>query len=70
MIKTFLAILPIVGIAILFMAVRIVLKKGGTFHSQHIGQSKAMRERGIRCVQSMDKIEHASKLNVSEDMLS
>lgn len=67
MVKTFLAILPILGIAFLFLAVRILLKKGGTFHSQHIGQSKAMRERGIHCVQSMDRIEHASKLNV-EDM--
>lgn len=34
---------------------------------QHIGQSKAMRQRGIHCAQSTDKIEYASKLNV-EDM--
>lgn len=67
MIKTFLAVLPLVGIALLLLAVRILLKKGGTFHSQHVGQSKAMRSRGIHCVQSMDRIEHASKLNV-EDM--
>ena len=67
MIDTFLAILPLLGIAVLFLAVRILLKKNGTFHSQHVGQSKAMRQRGIHCVQAQDKIEYSSKLNV-EDM--
>ena len=52
-----------------FLAIRVLIKKNGTFHSQHVGQSKAMRQRGIICVQSLDKIEHASKLNVNEDML-
>jgi len=69
MIDTFLAILPIIAIAMAFLAIRVLIKKNGTFHSQHVGQSKAMRQRGIRCVQSLDKIEHASKLNVNEDML-
>ncbi|MCQ2204005.1 MAG: hypothetical protein MJZ15_06145 [Bacteroidales bacterium] len=66
MINTFLAILPLIGIAVLFLAIRVLLKKGGTFHSQHIGQSKAMRQRGIHCVQAQDKIEHASTLDMEE----
>lgn len=69
MIKLFFAILPLLALAILFLAVRVLLKKGGTFHSQHVGQSKAMRQRGIRCVQSLDRLEYASKTNVNEDML-
>lgn len=52
---TFILTLAIVGIALLFMCVRILLKHGGRFHAQHIGQSPAMRKRGITCVQSMDK---------------
>ncbi|MCQ2226474.1 MAG: hypothetical protein MJZ01_01030 [Bacteroidales bacterium] len=67
MLQIFFLILPIIGIAVILLAVQILFKKDGTFHSEHIGQSKAMRKRGIHCVQSMDRIEHASKLNV-EDM--
>lgn len=44
-----------VGVAILLMCVRILMKKGGTFHSEDVGQSKAMRERGIGCARSQDR---------------
>lgn len=40
--------------AMLLLCIRILLKKGGRFHSLHIGQSKAMRQRGIHCVQAQD----------------
>lgn len=66
MAKLFLFTLALVGIAMLLFAVRILLKKNGTFHSQHIGQSKAMRDRGIHCAQSTDRMEYASKLNVTD----
>lgn len=66
MAKIFLAVLALVGIAMLLLSVRIIFKKGGTFHSQHIGQSKAMRDRGIHCAQATDKIEYASKLDVTD----
>ncbi|MBE6341722.1 MAG: hypothetical protein E7069_13500 [Bacteroidales bacterium] len=66
MVKIFLSTLILVGVALLLFAVRILIKRGGTFHSQHVGQSKAMRDRGINCVQSADRIEHASKLNVND----
>lgn len=67
MAKLFIATLALVAIALLLLAVRVLIKKGGKFGMQHIGQSKAMRQRGIHCAQSTDKIEYASKLNV-EDM--
>ena len=54
MIKTLLLTLAVVAAAMLLLSVRILLKKGGRFHSQHIGQSRAMRERGIHCVQAQD----------------
>jgi len=37
------------------MCVRIIVKKDGRFSSQHIGQSKAMREQGIDCVNAQDR---------------
>jgi uncharacterized protein YaiI (UPF0178 family) len=54
MVKTLLLTLGIVAASMLLLAVRIVLKKGGRFRSQHIGQSRAMRDRGIHCVQAQD----------------
>lgn len=64
MTKVFLLILGLLAVAMLLFCVRILFKKNGTFHSQHIGQSKAMRDRGIHCAQATDKIEYASKHNV------
>lgn len=54
MVKTLLLTLAIVAAAMLLFSVRILLKKGGRFRSQHIGQSRAMRDRGIHCVQAQD----------------
>ena len=58
----------IIGVAVLLLSVRILLKKNGRFVKTHVGQSKAMRERGITCVQSQDfamrhKSPHAVKEN-------
>lgn len=52
--KTMLLTTGILAVCMLLFCVRILLKKGGHFHSQHIGQSKAMRQRGIHCVQAQD----------------
>jgi len=54
MIKTLVLTLVFVAAAMLLLSVRILLKKGGRFRSQHIGQNRAMRERGIHCVQAQD----------------
>jgi hypothetical protein len=41
--------------AVILPSVRILLKKDGKFSSQHISQSKTMRERGIHCAVSQDR---------------
>ncbi len=37
------------------MAVKLLLKKDGKFESQHIHDSKAMKDRGIHCVLDQDR---------------
>ena len=56
MLKLALIIMAILAVCIVLLTVNIWLR-GGEFRSQHIGQSEAMRSKGIHCVQSMDKIE-------------
>ena len=41
--------------AVVLLSVRVILKKNGRFSSQHISQSKLMRERGIHCAVSQDR---------------
>lgn len=69
MLKVALLCLGIIAISLLFLCVGIILGRRHTFRSQHIGQSAAMRRRGIHCVQSMDAIERKladSPLRVKE----
>lgn len=55
--KVVLLCLGIIAICMLFLCVGVIFGRRHTFRSQHIGQSKAMRQRGIHCVQSMDFME-------------
>lgn len=59
MLKLALLTLGIVALSVLFLCIKMILKPGSRFGSTHIGGSKAMRDRGIHCVQSMDAIERA-----------
>lgn len=45
----------IIAIAMLFMLVKVLFRRGGEFSSQHIHDSKAMKERGIHCVMDQDR---------------
>ena len=45
----------IIAIAMLFLLVKVLFKRGGEFSSQHIHDSKAMKERGIHCVMEQDR---------------
>ena len=38
-----------------FFCVKLIFRKDGKFSSQHIHDSKAMRERGIHCVMDQDR---------------
>lgn len=40
----------IIAIGMAFFLIKVLSSKNGTFSSQHIHDSKAMRERGIHCV--------------------
>lgn len=67
MLKLLLLTLGFVCLSVLFLCVKLILKPGSRFGSIHIGGSKAMRERGIHCVQSMDAMErHEKSTRVSE----
>ena len=45
----------IIAIAMVFLCIKLVFRKNGTFSSQHIHDSKAMREKGIHCVMDQDR---------------
>ena len=59
----------LLGVGVLGMCARILIKKNGTFHSQDVGQSKAMRDRGVGCTRSQDRQAQRGnplRLNVNE----
>ena len=55
MLKTLLFTLLILAISIVLLAITILIKKNGRFPNIHVGGSKHMRKRGIKCVQSQDR---------------
>ncbi len=74
--KIFLVVLALVTIALFGLAISILLKKDGKFPNIHIGSNKHMKEKGITCAQSFDKIEQAKvkkklsfkELNIIEEV--
>ena len=67
MLKIFIFCVIIIGIAVLLMSVRILLKKNGRFVKTHVSQSKAMRDRDVTCVQSQEfAMRHKSPYAIKE----
>ena len=67
MLKIFIFCVIIIGIAVLLMSVRILLKKNGRFVKTHVSQSKAMRDRGVTYVQSQEfAMRHKSPYAIKE----
>ncbi len=67
MVKILLLSTLIIAIGMAFFLIKVLSSKNGTFSSQHIHDSKAMRERGIRCVMDQDKeMRRKSRFAVSE----
>ena len=56
MLKVALLCLGIIAVSMFFLCIGVLFNRRHTFRSQHIGHSKAMRDRGINCAQSMDAI--------------
>ena len=55
MAQTLLFSVLIIAICMALLAVKTIVKKNGTFSSQHIHDSEAMKERGIHCVVDQDR---------------
>lgn len=51
----------IIAISMAFLCIKLVFRKDGRFSSQHIHDSKAMRERGIHCVMDQDREQRRKK---------
>lgn len=63
--KIFLLTLAIIAICLILLAVRLFF--GKQFVSSHIDQNKALRKKGIGCVQSMDtRMRLPNRCRVSE----
>lgn len=54
MITFFIIVLTLVGIALIFLSISILIKRGGRFPEIHIGRNKQMREKGIHCANTTD----------------
>ncbi|MCI5875113.1 MAG: hypothetical protein PUJ87_09470 [Prevotellaceae bacterium] len=55
MIETLLITVLIIAIAVALLSVKLIFRRNGSFSSQHIHDSKAMRDRGIHCVIDQDR---------------
>ena len=67
MMKILLLSTLIIAIGMAFFLVKVLSRKDGTFSSQHIHDSEAMKERGIHCVMDQDReMRRKSKFAVSE----
>ncbi|MBQ7443392.1 MAG: hypothetical protein IJS59_05940 [Bacteroidaceae bacterium] len=60
MLKILLPTLAFIAVAVALLAAKLIIKGDASGPMQHIGASKAMRQRGIHCVESMDAIERAT----------
>ncbi len=47
-------VIGLVGLAVIGLCIRIILRKNGRFSSTDIGRSEAMRKRGISCIRTQD----------------
>ena len=67
MMKLLLLSTLIIAIGMAFLLVKVLSRKEGTFSSQHIHDSKAMRDRGIHCVMDQDReMRRKSRFAVNE----
>ncbi len=55
MIETLLLGVLIIAICMALLCVKVIFKKGGSFSSQHIHDSEALRKKGIHCVLDQDR---------------
>ena len=67
MVKTLLVSIVIIAAGMVLLLVKVLLRRNGTFSSQHIHDSEAMKERGIHCVMDQDReMRRTARTAVSE----
>jgi hypothetical protein len=67
MVETLIISIVIIAVGMALLLVKVLLKKNGSFSSQHIHDSEAMRHRGIHCVMDQDReMRRKSRFTVSE----
>ena len=67
MVETLLISIVIIAAGMLLLLVKVLMKKNGRFSSQHIHDSKAMKDRGIHCVMDQDReMRRKSRFAVNE----
>lgn len=54
--KVILLAVALLGVGMLGMAIQILLKKGGTFPNIHVGGNKRLKQEGVHCATTQDKI--------------
>ena len=68
MAKIFLSVLVLLAIGMALFCINILLRKNGTFRSQDVGASKAMRDRGIWCARTQDKLAQKDTNSIKDMM--
>jgi hypothetical protein len=67
MVKTLLVSVLIIAVGMILLLVKVLLRRNGSFSSQHIHDSQAMKDRGIHCVIDQDReMRTKSKTAVNE----
>jgi len=49
----------LMGLVVAGLALQMLFKKGGKFPNTHIGSNKYMKDNGVTCAQTFDKMEQA-----------
>lgn len=55
--KIFIIAAVLLGIALIGLGINLLVKKNGRFPEIHIGRNQAMKERGIHCANTTDRLE-------------
>ncbi len=53
----FIIVVILLGLALIGLGLTMLIKKNGKFPETHIGKNKAMKERGIHCANTTDRLE-------------
>lgn len=53
----FIITIILLGLALIGLGITMLVKKNGKFPDTHIGKNKAMKDRGIHCANTTDRLE-------------